>query len=331
MSLPLWSPPFLEPYCFFLFFFQVGGLRGISTVEPHGQAAVEISQRSAGLQRRRLQQASASPVVVPRYHMQRYVLRCHGGGEGESARARVYVYCIRFSFGLFGFFFFALLSLTTYRPDDRISPALLSLFPVPVQMVEKFSWVGGFRARCMAGNGRCRFLASHDRNRNTHVCTYARTHNGNAGEGDLSITNTPRLLFVIQSLRLRLLPLLHAHSYYPRWLMGYDRLGRPILATRYGSLRLWEMTKLTTLERMADLHAREQELLLRVLRRRTLEGGGGGGMNGDGSMGSEGRHIVDTAVIVVDTAGLTLRHVSGVGQPVSATRLCTTCLSQNGV
>lgn len=106
--------------------------------------------------------------------------------------------------------------------------------------------------------------------------------------------------------------------------MGYDRLGRPILATRYGSLRLWEMTKITTLERMADLHAREQELLLRVLRRRTLEGGGGGGgeKNGDGAMGREDGHIVDTAVIVVDTAGLTLRHVSvWAGQPVGASPL----------
>ena len=54
--------------------------------------------------------------------------------------------------------------------------------------------------------------------------------------------------------------------------MGYDHLGRPILATQYGALRMWDMTKLTTVERMAELHAREQELLLRVLRRRTWEG-----------------------------------------------------------
>lgn len=105
--------------------------------------------------------------------------------------------------------------------------------------------------------------------------------------------------------------------------MGYDRLGRPILATRYGSLRLWEMTKLTTVERMTELHAREQELLLRVLRRRTLEGGGGRSGGDEGEQGGSGweeqgggvvvgkGHIVDTAVVVIDTAGLTLRHVSG--------------------
>ncbi|CAM9319843.1 unnamed protein product [Scytosiphon promiscuus] len=64
------------------------------------------------------------------------------------------------------------------------------------------------------------------------------------------------------------------NSFYPRWLMGYDRLGRPMLATRYGSLRLWEMTKLTTIERMTELHAREQELLLRQERRaETYESG----------------------------------------------------------
>lgn len=107
--------------------------------------------------------------------------------------------------------------------------------------------------------------------------------------------------------------------------MGFDRLGRPILATQYGSLRLWEMTKLTTVERMTELHAREQELLLRVLRRRTLGGGGGGGegtgaegrggKSGDEPAGQDGggdRHVVDTAVVVIDTAGLTLRHVSTV-------------------
>lgn len=92
--------------------------------------------------------------------------------------------------------------------------------------------------------------------------------------------------------------------------MGYDRLGRPILATQYGSLRLWEMTKLTTVERMTELHAREQELLLRVLRRRTLEGGGGGGDGAGGRDGGGDGHIVDTAVVIIDTAGLTLRHVS---------------------
>lgn len=98
-----------------------------------------------------------------------------------------------------------------------------------------------------------------------------------------------------------------APSFYPRWLMGYDRLGRPIVATQYGSLRLWEMTKLTTVERMTELHAMEQELLLRLLRRRTL-GGGGDEENGGGEGGG---HIVDTAVVVIDTAGLTLRHVRG--------------------
>ncbi|CAN0478789.1 unnamed protein product [Ectocarpus sp. 12 AP-2014] len=88
--------------------------------------------------------------------------------------------------------------------------------------------------------------------------------------------------------------------------MGFDKLGRPILATQYGSLRLWEMAKLTTVERMTELHAREQELLLRMLRRRTLEGGGGG----EGAAAERAGHIVDTAVVVIDTGGLTLRHVT---------------------
>ena len=110
-----------------------------------------------------------------------------------------------------------------------------------------------------------------------------------------------------------------ARSFYPRWLMGYDRLGRPILVTRYGSLRLWDMSKLTSLERMTELHIREQELLLRLLRRRTAEGGVGGAGNGVGKeeeKQGEGSAdnlacIVDTAVVIIDTAGLTLRHVRG--------------------
>lgn len=118
--------------------------------------------------------------------------------------------------------------------------------------------------------------------------------------------------------------------YHPRWLMGFDRLGRPIVATQYGSFRLWEMTKLTTVEKMGQLHAREQELLLRVLRRRSLsvaswgrdrgveEATTGTATEGRGERSSaaaadsaaERPHIVDTIVLVVDTAELTLRHVS---------------------
>lgn len=89
--------------------------------------------------------------------------------------------------------------------------------------------------------------------------------------------------------------------------MGYDHLGRPIIVTRYGSLRLWEILKLTDLERMTELHVREQELLLRVLRRRTAEGSM---PRDDGTVGC----IVDTAVVIIDTAGLTLRHVRLDGQ-----------------
>lgn len=82
------------------------------------------------------------------------------------------------------------------------------------------------------------------------------------------------------------------------------------------------MIKITTVEQMAQLHAREQELLLRLIRRRSLEGGsssetrGNGGEGGrdadDGARPPRSPHIVDTVVIVVDTAGLTLRHVSDV-------------------
>lgn len=97
--------------------------------------------------------------------------------------------------------------------------------------------------------------------------------------------------------------------------MGYDHLGRPIIATRYGSLRLWEMLKLTDLERMTELHIREQELLLRVLRRRTAErsfrrdDGAEGSTEGEKDVERDVGYIVDTAVVIIDTAGLTLRHV----------------------
>lgn len=127
--------------------------------------------------------------------------------------------------------------------------------------------------------------------------------------------------------------------------MGFDRLNRPILAAQYGSMKLWEMTKLTSVEQMATVHEKEQELLLRVLRRRCLEGRGGSngaaagqaeggeverqrrdegdrdGGAGGGDADSSASYIVDTAVIVVDTAGLTLRHVS-FSHPRTRVRVC---------
>lgn len=90
--------------------------------------------------------------------------------------------------------------------------------------------------------------------------------------------------------------------------MGFDRLGRPIMVQQYGSLRTWEATKITTIERMATLHAREQELILRALRRRTLEKRRSRGED-ETRNDEQTSHIVDTVVVVVDTAGLTLRHV----------------------
>lgn len=84
--------------------------------------------------------------------------------------------------------------------------------------------------------------------------------------------------------------------------MGYDRLGRPMIVQQYRDLHTNEAVKITTVERMAELHAREQELLLRTVRRRTLDG--------STVEGEKKSHIVDSVVVVVDTGGLTLRHVS---------------------
>lgn len=49
-----------------IFTSEVGGVRRIPTVTPHGQAAVEIAQRSAGLRRQKLRQVKAPSSAVPR-------------------------------------------------------------------------------------------------------------------------------------------------------------------------------------------------------------------------------------------------------------------------
>ncbi|CAM9135726.1 unnamed protein product, partial [Choristocarpus tenellus] len=84
------------------------------------------------------------------------------------------------------------------------------------------------------------------------------------------------------------------NRYYPRWLLGHDRLGRPVLAKQYGGLKLSELTQLTTVEKMVNSHVWEQEMVLKLHREKTAETG----------------IIVDTSVVIIDTKGLTLRHVT---------------------
>ncbi|CAM9792836.1 unnamed protein product, partial [Phaeothamnion confervicola] len=84
------------------------------------------------------------------------------------------------------------------------------------------------------------------------------------------------------------------NRYFPHWNLGPDRMGRPVLCKQYGGFKVWELMKLTTVERMVRSHLWEQEKTLAQMRRRTARGG----------------QIVDSFVVVIDVAGMRIGQVT---------------------
>jgi hypothetical protein len=83
-------------------------------------------------------------------------------------------------------------------------------------------------------------------------------------------------------------------KFLPRWHVGYDFLGRPVLVKQYGPMVVSELKKLTTETRLINNHMWEQEKMMELMRRRSEETG----------------HIVDTVVIVLDVGGMRLSQVT---------------------
>ncbi|KAG5190795.1 CRAL-TRIO domain-containing protein, partial [Tribonema minus] len=84
------------------------------------------------------------------------------------------------------------------------------------------------------------------------------------------------------------------NRYFPHWDFGEDRVGRPVLCKQYGGFVVSELLSLTTMESMVRSHVWEQEMTLRLMRRRSLARGA----------------IVDSVVVIIDTGGMAMRQVT---------------------
>ena len=80
------------------------------------------------------------------------------------------------------------------------------------------------------------------------------------------------------------------HEYFPTWIQGYDKQSRPVSYRRFGKFEIWNILKLTTLERLVRFHAWESEQSLRLMEQKSQEIG----------------YTIETFVIIIDALGWSL-------------------------
>jgi hypothetical protein len=78
--------------------------------------------------------------------------------------------------------------------------------------------------------------------------------------------------------------------YFPTWVQGYDKQLRPIAWRQFGKFEIWNVLKITTMEKLVRFHAWEAEQALRLMHEQTLKTG----------------YNIETFVIVIDAAGWNL-------------------------
>lgn len=67
---------------------------------------------------------------------------------------------------------------------------------------------------------------------------------------------------------------LHAiYNYFPTWIQGYDKQRRPVSYRQFGKFEVWNVLKLTTMERLVRFHAWETEQALRLMYKESATGG----------------------------------------------------------
>jgi hypothetical protein len=81
------------------------------------------------------------------------------------------------------------------------------------------------------------------------------------------------------------------YKYFPTWVQGFDKQNRPIAWRGFGRFEIWNVLKLTTMEKLLHFHAWETEQMLRIMDEKTKETG----------------HNVETFTVVVDAAGWGVR------------------------
>ena len=81
------------------------------------------------------------------------------------------------------------------------------------------------------------------------------------------------------------------YSYFPVWFQGHDKQLRPVSYRQFGKFEVWNVLKLTTMERLVRFHAWESEQALRSMHALSASSG----------------YNIETFVLVIDAAGWGLR------------------------
>lgn len=81
------------------------------------------------------------------------------------------------------------------------------------------------------------------------------------------------------------------YHYFPTWIQGFDKQNRPVSYRQFGKFEIWNVMKLTTMEKLIRFHAWETEQALRNMY----------------SQSKKTSYNIETFVLVVDAAGWGLR------------------------
>eukprot|EP01041_Mallomonas_annulata_P007775 gene7775-15909_t len=85
------------------------------------------------------------------------------------------------------------------------------------------------------------------------------------------------------------------YKYFPAWVQGYDKQCRPVSWRNFGKFEIWNILKLTTMDRIVRFHAWETEQLLRLMRDKS----------------SETRYNIETFTVICDASGWHLGLATG--------------------
>ena len=81
------------------------------------------------------------------------------------------------------------------------------------------------------------------------------------------------------------------YSYFPTWIQGVDKQLRPVSYRQFGKFEVWNVLKLTSMERLIRFHAWETEMALRRMYAQSRRTG----------------YNIETFVLVIDAAGWSMK------------------------
>jgi hypothetical protein len=80
-------------------------------------------------------------------------------------------------------------------------------------------------------------------------------------------------------------------QFFPTWLCGYDKQLRPVSYRQFGKFEIWNVLKLTSMDRLLRFHVWETEMALRLMREKSRDSG----------------FNIETFTVVIDAAGWTMK------------------------